>query len=172
MPAAGERPADRGHLARETFGFNGYFTRDCDAVYEIQAGHHWQPPQRSRSARPVRRAPPTPTPPVRTWTATPATTTSYNYGNTIPTAIGPAHHHADRRLQRRRRRHLAWSGCSPPGSRPASSTPRPRCPGWRRPARRSAARPGSTATPTTPITETPQRLAAGRSRAPTRASCC
>ncbi|MBM9506490.1 glycoside hydrolase family 3 C-terminal domain-containing protein [Actinacidiphila acididurans] len=31
-------------LARETFGFQGYFTSDCDAVYEIQAGHHWQPP--------------------------------------------------------------------------------------------------------------------------------
>jgi beta-glucosidase len=31
-------------LARETFGFKGYFTSDCDAIYEIQAGHHWQPP--------------------------------------------------------------------------------------------------------------------------------
>jgi beta-glucosidase len=31
-------------LARETFGFTGYFTSDCDAIYEIQAGHHWQPP--------------------------------------------------------------------------------------------------------------------------------
>jgi beta-glucosidase len=31
-------------LARKTFGFNGYFTSDCDAIYEIQAGHHWQPP--------------------------------------------------------------------------------------------------------------------------------
>lgn len=31
-------------LARQTFGFRGYFTSDCDAVYEIQAGHHWQPP--------------------------------------------------------------------------------------------------------------------------------
>ena len=31
-------------LARETFGFGGYFTSDCDAIYEIQAGHHWQPP--------------------------------------------------------------------------------------------------------------------------------
>lgn len=32
------------NLARETYGFDGYFTSDCDAVYEIQAGHHWQPP--------------------------------------------------------------------------------------------------------------------------------
>jgi beta-glucosidase len=30
-------------LARQTFGFDGYFTSDCDAVYEIQAGRHWQP---------------------------------------------------------------------------------------------------------------------------------
>jgi len=31
-------------LARETFGFTGFFTSDCDAIREIQAGHHWQPP--------------------------------------------------------------------------------------------------------------------------------
>jgi beta-glucosidase len=31
-------------LARETFGFRGFFTSDCDAIFEIQAGHHWQPP--------------------------------------------------------------------------------------------------------------------------------
>ena len=31
-------------LARETFGFGGFFTSDCDAIFEIQAGHHWQPP--------------------------------------------------------------------------------------------------------------------------------
>jgi beta-glucosidase len=31
-------------LARQTYGFDGYFTSDCDAVYEIQAGHQWQPP--------------------------------------------------------------------------------------------------------------------------------
>jgi beta-glucosidase len=34
-------------LARETFGFNGYFTSDCDAVYIMQAGHHWVPPNSS-----------------------------------------------------------------------------------------------------------------------------
>ena len=34
-------------LARQTYGFDGYFTSDCDAVYEIQAGHHWQPPTAS-----------------------------------------------------------------------------------------------------------------------------
>jgi beta-glucosidase len=31
-------------LARQTFGFGGYFTSDCDAVFEIVNGHHWQPP--------------------------------------------------------------------------------------------------------------------------------
>ncbi|WP_436536755.1 glycoside hydrolase family 3 C-terminal domain-containing protein [Actinoplanes sp. HUAS TT8] len=31
-------------LARQTFGFGGYFTSDCDAVYIMQSGHHWQPP--------------------------------------------------------------------------------------------------------------------------------
>lgn len=30
-------------LMRETFGFQGYFTGDCDAVNEISARHHWQP---------------------------------------------------------------------------------------------------------------------------------
>lgn len=34
-------------LARQTYGFDGYFTSDCDAIYEIQAGHHWQPPNAS-----------------------------------------------------------------------------------------------------------------------------
>ena len=28
---------------RETFGFQGYFTGDCDAVNEINQRHHWQP---------------------------------------------------------------------------------------------------------------------------------
>ena len=35
-------------LARETFGFQGYFTSDCDAVYRITSGHHWQPPSWTR----------------------------------------------------------------------------------------------------------------------------
>ncbi|SDK10477.1 beta-glucosidase [Actinopolyspora mzabensis] len=30
-------------LARKTFGFDGFFTSDCDSVYEIQHGHHWKP---------------------------------------------------------------------------------------------------------------------------------
>jgi beta-glucosidase len=31
-------------LARQTYGFGGYFTSDCDAVYEIMAGQNWLPP--------------------------------------------------------------------------------------------------------------------------------
>ena len=73
-------------LARQTFGFNGYFTSDCDAVYEIQAGHHWQPPQ---AAAPLDQY-------GRTAFANSAGedldcnagyADQYNYGNTIPTAL-------------------------------------------------------------------------------------
>lgn len=31
-------------LARETYGFGGYFTSDCDAVYVMQHYHNWIPP--------------------------------------------------------------------------------------------------------------------------------
>jgi len=31
-------------LARQTYGFGGYFTSDCDAIYEIMAGQSWLPP--------------------------------------------------------------------------------------------------------------------------------
>ncbi|WP_437291801.1 glycoside hydrolase family 3 C-terminal domain-containing protein [Sorangium sp. So ce406] len=31
-------------LARSIFGFQGFFTSDCDAIREIQSGHKWQPP--------------------------------------------------------------------------------------------------------------------------------
>lgn len=30
-------------LARQTFGFEGFVTSDCDAIREIQSGHNWQP---------------------------------------------------------------------------------------------------------------------------------
>ncbi len=73
-------------LARETFGFKGYFTSDCDAIYEIQHGHNWQPPNASA---PVDQY-------GRTAYANSAGedldcnagySDAYNYGNTIPTAI-------------------------------------------------------------------------------------
>jgi beta-glucosidase len=35
-------------LARQTFGFGGYFSSDCDSVYYMLAGHHWRPPGWSR----------------------------------------------------------------------------------------------------------------------------
>jgi beta-glucosidase len=73
-------------LARKTFGFKGYFTSDCDAIYEIQAGHKWQPPGYSRPLNYVERH---------------AFANSagedldcnqgyhdqYNYANTVPTAV-------------------------------------------------------------------------------------
>ena len=31
-------------LARQTFGFDGFITSDCDSIREIQAGHGWQAP--------------------------------------------------------------------------------------------------------------------------------
>jgi beta-glucosidase len=73
-------------LARETFGFGGYFTSDCDAVYIMQAGHDWTPPN---SATPV-------DPYTRSAYANSAGEDlecnagyhdSYDYGNTIPTAL-------------------------------------------------------------------------------------
>jgi beta-glucosidase len=73
-------------LARETFGFKGYFTSDCDAVYIMQAGHHWVPPNSST--------------PVDQYTRTAYANSagedldcnagyhdSYDYGNTIPAAL-------------------------------------------------------------------------------------
>src|SRR3978361_1616643 len=39
-------------LLRQTFGFKGYVTSDCDAIFEIVGnatqGHHWQPPTYDR----------------------------------------------------------------------------------------------------------------------------
>ena len=73
-------------LARQTFGFGGYFTSDCDAIYEMQAGHHWIPPNS--------------TTPVDQYTRSAYANSagedldcnagyhdSYSYGNTIPTAL-------------------------------------------------------------------------------------
>lgn len=43
-------------LARKTFGFRGFFTSDCDATFEIQHGHHWQPPGFDHPLGPVERS--------------------------------------------------------------------------------------------------------------------
>lgn len=42
-------------LARKTFGFDGFFTSDCDSVFEIQNGHRWQPPGYDRPVNHVER---------------------------------------------------------------------------------------------------------------------
>ncbi|HEY3872308.1 MAG TPA: glycoside hydrolase family 3 C-terminal domain-containing protein [Actinocrinis sp.] len=42
-------------LARETYGFDGYFTSDCDAVYISQAGHDWVPPNSTDPLNPITR---------------------------------------------------------------------------------------------------------------------
>lgn len=73
-------------LARDTYGFGGYFTSDCDAVREIQNGHHWQPPTASA--------------PLDQYGRTAYAISAgedldcnwgyhdqYSYGNTVPTAI-------------------------------------------------------------------------------------
>jgi beta-glucosidase len=74
-------------LARQTFGFTGYFTSDCDAIFEIVAGHHWQPPGWSRPVNNTERH---------------ALANSagedldcnagfhdgFDYGNSVPTAVG------------------------------------------------------------------------------------
>jgi len=75
------------NLARQSFGFTGYFTSDCDAVYEIQHGHNWQP---AGAAAPL-------DPFGRTAYASAAGEDlncqrgyhdTYSYANTIPGAIG------------------------------------------------------------------------------------
>ena len=73
-------------LARETFGFTGYFTSDCDAVREIQNSHHWQPPgapapldQYGRSAYAISAG--------EDLDCNWGYHDQYSYGNTVPTAL-------------------------------------------------------------------------------------
>lgn len=74
-------------LARKTFGFGGYFTSDCDAVYEIYNGHHWQPPGYSRPLNPTE---------ARAFAnaagedlnCNAGYADNYSYANTLPTAAG------------------------------------------------------------------------------------
>lgn len=37
-------------LGRQTFGFTGFYTSDCDSIFQMQQGHRWRPPG---SAEPV-----------------------------------------------------------------------------------------------------------------------
>ena len=73
-------------LARQTFGFKGYFTSDCDAVEVIQKDHHWQPPgapapldQYGRTAYANSAG--------EDLDCNAGYSDQYGYGNTIPTAI-------------------------------------------------------------------------------------
>jgi len=43
-------------LARETYGFGGYFTSDCDAVYVMQHYHNWVPPNSTVPVDPFTRS--------------------------------------------------------------------------------------------------------------------
>lgn len=76
-------------LARQTFGFGGYFTSDCDAVYEIYHGHHWQPPGYSRplnvdEARAFANAA------GEDLDCNAGYADNFGYGNTLPAAAGEA----------------------------------------------------------------------------------
>jgi len=74
-------------LARQTYGFGGFFTSDCDAVYIIQGRHMWQPPGYPQPLNADQ----------RTAFANAAGEDlncdwgfhdTSNFGNTIPTAVG------------------------------------------------------------------------------------
>lgn len=74
-------------LARQTYGFGGFFTSDCDAVYIIQGRHQWQPPgypqplnadQRTAFANAA----------GEDLNCDQGFHDASNYGNTIPTAVG------------------------------------------------------------------------------------
>ena len=74
-------------LARQTFGFNGYFTSDCDAVYEIVHGHHWQPPGWSRPVNNTERSA-LANAAGEDLNCDAGYADSFNYANSLPTAAG------------------------------------------------------------------------------------
>jgi beta-glucosidase len=74
-------------LARQTFGFGGYFTSDCDAVYEIYHGHHWQPPGYSRPLN-VNEARAFANAAGEDLNCNAGYADSFSYGNTLPAAAG------------------------------------------------------------------------------------
>jgi beta-glucosidase len=43
-------------LGRETFGFDGFYTSDCDSIFEVQDGHAWKPPERTSAVDSVERS--------------------------------------------------------------------------------------------------------------------
>ncbi len=74
-------------LARQTFGFGGYLTSDCDAVYEIYHGHHWQPPGYSRPLN-VNEARAFANAAGEDLDCNAGYADSFGYGNTLPAAAG------------------------------------------------------------------------------------
>jgi beta-glucosidase len=74
-------------LARQTFGFNGYFTSDCDAIYEIVAGHHWQPPGWSRPVNNTERHA-LANAAGEDLNCNAGYHDNFDYGNSVPTAVG------------------------------------------------------------------------------------
>ncbi|MBV8998678.1 MAG: glycoside hydrolase family 3 C-terminal domain-containing protein, partial [Solirubrobacterales bacterium] len=76
-------------LARQTFGFGGYFTSDCDSVYEIYHGHHWQPPGYSRPLN-VNEARAFASAAGEDLNCNAGYADSFSYGNTLPAAAAEA----------------------------------------------------------------------------------
>lgn len=76
-------------LARETFGFRGFFTSDCDAIREIQAGQRWRPPGYTRPVDPYERHAFALTAGVDL-NCNQGYHDAFHYGNTLPTAIARA----------------------------------------------------------------------------------
>ncbi len=76
-------------LARQTFGFGGYFTSDCDAVYEIYHGHHWQPPGYSRPLN-INEARAFADAAGEDLNCNAGYADNFSYGNTLPAAAGEA----------------------------------------------------------------------------------
>jgi beta-glucosidase len=74
-------------LARQTFGFAGFFTSDCDSIFEIQSGHRWKAPG---AAQPVDRFG------RHAYALTAGVDLdchqgyhdAFSYGNTLPEAVG------------------------------------------------------------------------------------
>lgn len=73
-------------LARKTFGFDGFFTSDCDSVYEIQHGHHWQPPGREEPLDHIERNAYANAAGVDL-NCNRGLHDEHNFGNTLPTAV-------------------------------------------------------------------------------------
>ncbi len=78
-------------LARQTFGFDGYFTSDCDAIFEVQAGHHWVPPGWTRSVNQYERHA-FANAAGEDLDCNAGYHDQYSYANTVPTAVGQGIH--------------------------------------------------------------------------------